>query len=138
MKLPKLYSSKFVSVNLAEYSINWDYAVSKPQKAASDFLRPFWAADLVLSELRIPGSLLRIDIVNITRKIAVEISPDALHKNFNPFLHKNRAGFLKKLKADVKKNEWIESVGWQLIELTDNDIKNLSKELFLTKFDVVL
>lgn len=138
MKLPKLNSRSLVSVNLVEYVIDWDRVISRPQKATSDFLRPFWCADLVLSELRIPGSLLRIDLVNVTRKIAVEISPDALHKDFNPFLHKNRAGFLKKLKSDVKKNEWIESVGWQLIELNDKDIKNLSKELFLTKFDVVL
>lgn len=138
MKLPHYSSNKLVNVNLAEYVIDWERAVSKPQKAVTDFVRPFWIADYVLSELRIPGSLFRLDIVNITKMIVIEVSPDSVHKNFNPFMHKDRAGFLKKLKADQAKIKWIETAGFQYVELTDSDIKNLSSELFQTKFDIYL
>jgi len=95
VKLPKLNSSTLVSVNIAGYLIDWDKVVSKPQKQVSDFLRRYWAADCVLSELRIPGSLLRLDIVNVSKKIVVEVSPDSIHKNYNPFMHGDRRAFLR-------------------------------------------
>ncbi len=119
-----------VSVNPSQYIIDWEREVSKPQKKVSDFLRPFWKRDLVLCEFRVPGSLLRIDLLNVTRKVIVETSPDEVHKNYNPFLHKDRSNFLKKLKADNQKMDWAEKAGYVYIELDSNEIKNLSVETF--------
>jgi hypothetical protein len=124
---------KEVSVNPQEYIIDWDTKVSKPQKKVTDFLQPYWKSDLVLQEFRIPGSLLRIDLLNVTKKIIVEVSPDELHSNYNPFLHKDRAGFLKKLKADNQKMDWAERNKFLFVELTSLDIKNLSIELLVSK-----
>lgn len=138
MKFPKLNSNSLVNVNLAEYKIDWDHKVSAPQKAVVDFLKPFWISDLVLAELRIPGSLLRIDITNIDKKIMLEVSPKSVHQVFNLWIHKDRAGFLKKLKADQQKIAWIEKAGFQFVELVDEDIKNLSRELFRDKFNIIL
>lgn len=124
---------KEVSVNPANYLIDWDKIISKPQKKVSDFLRPYWQGQMVLSEFRIPGSLFRIDIFNVDAKVMVEVSPDELHKNYNQFLHKNRSGFLKKLKADNKKYEWADKAGYLLIELDTISIKNLSKDILAEK-----
>jgi hypothetical protein len=137
MKLPNKFG-KMVNVSIGQYMIDWDKTISKPQKRVSDFLRPYWAADCVLSELRIPGSLWRLDIVNATRKIIVEVSPDELHKDYSEFLHKDRAGYLKKLKADGEKLRWAESAGFEYVELDSSDIKNISAELFVEKFGIYL
>lgn len=127
------YKGKDVSINTSQYIINWDTKVSKPQKKVTDFLQPYWKSDLVLQEFRIPGSLLRIDLFNVSKKIVVEVSPDELHSNYNPFLHKDRAGFLKKLKADNQKMDWAERNKLLFVELNSGDIKNLSVELLVEK-----
>lgn len=127
----------YISVNPNQYLIDWDKEISKHQKKVSDFLRTFWQKDLVLCEFRIPGSLLRVDLMNVTKKIIVETSPDEIHKNYNPFMHKNRANFLKKLKADNQKMDWAEKAGYTYIELDSNEIKNLSAETF-AKFGISL
>lgn len=137
MKLPNK-SGKMVNVSIGQYLIDWDKTISKPQKKVSDFLRPYWCADCVLSELRIPGSLWRLDIVNVTKNIVVEVSPDELHKDYTEFLHGSRAGFLKKLKADGDKLRWAESAGFQYVELNSSDIKNISADLFAEKFGIYL
>ncbi len=127
------YKGKEISVNPAQYIIDWNTKVSKPQKKVTDFLQPYWKSDLVLQEFRIPGSLLRIDLLNVTKKVIVEVSPDELHANYNPFLHKDRAGFLKKLKTDNQKMDWADRNKFLFVELTSNDIKNLSAELLVKK-----
>jgi hypothetical protein len=113
--------------------MDWSRKVSAPQKKVSDFLLPYWSGDIVLLEFRIPGSLLRIDILNISKKIAIEVSPDSIHRNFNPFMHKNRSEFLKKLKSDQDKINWCEKSGIFMVELVDSDIETLSVETFSVK-----
>lgn len=136
----KFYSihGKLVNINLEKYRIDWDRKVSKPQFQVKHFLFPFWRNDIVVEELRIPSSLLRIDLCNLTKKIIIEVSPRALHVNYNKFLHGSRAGFLKKLKADAKKMVWAENNGFTFVELYDQEIDNLSVELFLEKFGIDL
>ena len=141
MKLPKFNSPHSpANVNLSKYYINWDKTkgVSGPEVAVQNFLRPYWKTHCVLTQLRIPGSLLRIDLVNLTLKIAIEISPAGTHE-FNKFFHKDKAGFLGVIKRDFAKREWIENqCGWKMVELFDDEINNLSKQMFLDKFGVAL
>lgn len=126
------------SISWNKYRIDWDQKVSGPQKKVVDFLRPYWQYDSVFQEALIPASKLRLDLANVSKGIIIEISPAAVHENFNKFFHKNRSGLLKKIKADEQKAIWCEKNDFLLIELKDNDIKNLSKELFLEKFDITL
>lgn len=66
------------------------------------------------------------------------ISPSSSH-SFNPFFHKSRAGgFLASLKRDQGKEEWILENGFQYICLGDEDLKDLTRERFKTKFDCEL
>lgn len=138
MKLKKLNSSVEVNVNIANYKIDWEQKVSGPQKKVTDFLRQFWEYDYVLQELRVPGSLLRLDIVNITKKIIVEVSPGSTHDKYSKFIHKSRCGFLKKVNADADKKKWAEQNKFSFIALGNEEIKNLSKEMIEEKFEVII
>lgn len=140
MRLKKFNSNKEVDVNLGQYKIDWEHAVSKPQKKFKDFVFPYWARHVVLEEFMIPGSRKRIDIINVTRNYVIEISPEAVHAKFNPFMHGSRAGYLKKLKADLDKEKWAEINGFKFIEVVDVDLleENLTKEYYEEKFDIIL
>ncbi len=123
---------------MKKYKIDWERKVSKPQKAVKDFLFQFWENDVVYEEAYIPGSKKRIDLWNESHKVMVEVSPDAVHTKYNPFMHGNRVGFWDKLQTDNKKHQWAEKNGYTFVILNDADIKNISVELFQTKFGVTL
>lgn len=137
MLLTKLNSFKQIKVPVYD-NIDWDKVISKPQKKVKDFLHRYWEYDPVCEEFYIPGSKFRIDLFNIRLKIAVEISPDGYHVQFNSHLHKDRFGFLKKVKSDEQKREWCNRNGIRLIELYDDDIKKLSHEYINEKYGVYL
>lgn len=138
MKFSKLNSPKvFANVAIAKYLTDWDRSVSKPQKRVKDFLRPYWAACIVLEEFRIPGSLLRVDLMNVSRKIAVEVSPDSTH-SFNKFFHKNRPTFGLAVGRELQKSEWLEREGYQVIHIFEADFALLSKNWVLNKYGITL
>lgn len=138
MKFKKIDSNTEVSVNTSDYRIDWDREVSKPQKKVKDFVRQYWSHLNVLEEFRIPGSKLRIDLINLTDMVAIEVSP-AQHFSYNAFLHKgDKLKFLSGIKRDCSKKNWCEKNGFNYVEITDEDLKNLSVELFEEKFGVIL
>lgn len=137
-KLFKLNSDKLVNVSPSKYQIDWfGKSCSKIQKLVKDFLFPFWKHHLVCEEVRIPGSLLRLDIVNFTSKIIVEVSPTSHHGTFNPFFHKHRLNYKKSIDSDFKKLEYAERNGYKFVEITEEDFP-LTRQLFIDKFDIYL
>lgn len=137
MKLTKLSSDRLISVSVKS-NIDWDKIVSKPQFAVKQFLESYWKHDQIVEEFYIPGSKFRIDLFNINKKIAVEISPTKYHVNYNPWLHKDRHKFLAKVKNDEAKRNWCTRNDIRLIELYDEDIKALSHQYILDKYDISL
>ena len=137
--LPKLNSRRMANVNITRYLHEWEGGrkVSGPQSKVSDFLKPYWRHHVVCSEFVIPGSRLRVDFVNWTRRIAIEVSPSGSH-SFNPFFHKSRPGFGAAMHREFDKAEWLEQVGVRLIEVFDEDLDNLSPEWFQEKYGVTL
>lgn len=121
MKLLNIYNRE-VNVNVTKYLIDWDHIVSKPQKQVKDALKPIWQGQLVCEEFRIPSSKMRIDLVNFSLKIVVEVSPKGSHK-FNKFFNKNRSNFLSAVKRDISKAEWCENNGFRFVEIVDEDLK---------------
>lgn len=138
MKVTKYLSSIQVQWPIFRYSIDWDRKVSKPQKKVKDFLQKVWMYDRVLEEALIPGCKKRIDLVNLTKMIVVEISPDSVHKNLNKFFHGNNSGLYKKMKADSDKEEWCKSNGFEYVSLDDSDLKNLNLSDIEAKYGVKL
>ena len=138
MKFTKLNNSRVqVNINIAKYLVDWDAIVSRPQKFVKDFLYPYWSACIVLEEFRVPGSLLRVDLLNVSRKIAVEVSPSSTH-SFNRFFHKNRPAFGRAVGRELDKSRWLEREGYQLIEIFEDDFCRLSKEWIFEKYGVTL
>ena len=91
----------------------------------------------MLEEFRIPGGLQRIDLMNLNRKLVVEVSPSQ-HAQYHPFFHGSLAGFRASIKSDIKKQQWAEMNGFRFIEITKDDINVLSRKWFLEKYEVYL
>lgn len=137
MRLTKLLSDRLIEVPIKK-KIDWNKAVSKPQKETKDFLFPYWKYDRVVEEFRIPGSLLRIDLFNTSKRIAIEVSPDEYHVEYNEWLHKDRSKFLAKKKGEEDKRGWCNKNNIKLIELYNSDLKDLSVKNIETKFGISL
>ena len=134
-------NGKLVNKNMNPYRIEWDNpkkSRSKIQFKVKQFLKPFWQQHLCFEESPVVGTLLKVDILNATLKIAVEIQGNQ-HTEFNKFFHNNSpAKYLKGFKNDVKKAEWLELNGYKLIEIYEDEVDTLSKEFFKDKFGIIL
>jgi hypothetical protein len=118
--------------------IKWSIKrASDAQYRTKLFLKEFWEQDAVFEEFIIPGSRLRVDFINFTKKIAVEVS-GRQHEEFNKFFHKNRIGFIKSVKRDFQKIKWLEINDIKLIEIYDHETFNLNKKEIEEKFSVAL
>ena len=127
-----------VKVNPAKYIAKWDNpSKSAPQFATKFFFKKYWITDLVCEEFKVPGTRLRIDLINFTKKIVVETS-GRQHEKFVEFFHGNRAGFLKSIKRDFTKIKWAESNGFVFMEIYDSETKNLSADFIKNKFNIEL
>ena len=130
---------KLVNKSVSKYLIDWGgRSRSNIQFQTKQFLRLYWGSHIVYEEFPVYGSLMKVDILNATKKIAVEVN-GAQHGEFNKFFHANsRAKYLNSIKRDYKKAEWLEKNGYVLIEIEQDEVKDLSKDFFLKKFNIVL
>jgi hypothetical protein len=125
-------------VYTAKYKINWNVKrASAPQFRTKLFLKEFWQQDNVCEEFIIPGSRLRVDFINFTKNLAIEVSGQQ-HEEFNKFFHKTRIGFIKSVKRDFEKIKWAESNNISLIEIYDHETLKLEKEEIEKKFGITL
>lgn len=129
-------NGRIYSLKVADYLIDWQPAreVSAPQAAVKRFLRPFWQGHICTEETTIPGTRMRVDLMNWTRRIAVEVSPSSSH-SFNQFFHRNRVRFGAAVKRDLDKGRWATLNRFTFIELTETDIPLLSPQWFRDTYD---
>ena len=93
---------------------------------------------MVYEEFPVYGTRLKVDILNATIKVAVEVQ-GRQHSSFNKFFHGNsRAKYLASIKRDFQKIEWLEINKYKVIEIEEDEIDSLSEEFFLKKFDFSL
>lgn len=132
-------NGKLVNKNVTKYLIDWSAkSRSKIQFNTKQFLKPYWSSCVMYEEFPVYGSLMKVDILNATKKIAVEVN-GSQHREFNRFFHANcRAKYLNSIKRDYKKAEWLEKNGYALIEIEQDEVKDLSKDFFLKKFNIAL
>ena len=125
--------------NVSKYVIDWNKkSRSKVQFTVKKFLEPFWNSQIVYEEFPVYGTRMSVDILNATRKIAIEVQ-GRQHNEFNKFFHSDsRLKYLESIKRDLKKAEWLEMNDFNLIEINEDEINQISKKFFLTKFDIVL
>lgn len=126
-----LNSEKQVDVKVAKYLIDWDKKVTRGgwrnfgdfQFRVKKLLHPFWKEEIVLEEFKVPGVRgqrnMSIDLLNLTRKIAVEVSGRQHHSK--SWSHKTNECFLKQLKRDDFKLQWAELNGFKMVEIYEDD-----------------
>jgi hypothetical protein len=132
-------NGKLVNKNVRRYLINWEAkSRSKLQYKFKSFFYPYWKNNIVYEEFPVYGSMLKIDLLNATKKIAVEIQ-GAQHESFNKFFHDNsRLKYLESIKRDVKKEKWIDSNQFKFLELYEDDLQNLSPQYIEEKCGVLI
>tara|TARA_R110000751_G_scaffold26876_4_gene71436 strand:- start:404 stop:820 length:417 start_codon:yes stop_codon:yes gene_type:complete len=125
--------------NVNKYLIKWDDpSRSKIQFEVKQFLKKYWQSCVVYEEFPVYGTRMKVDILNATKKVAVEVN-GAQHSNYNKFFHANsRVNYLKSINRDFKKLEWLEQNSYNLLEINYDEIGLLSKEFFKKKFKVAL
>ena len=121
--------------SVSKYLINWNKkSRSKVYFKTKKFLEPFWRGHIVYEEFPVYGSRMTVDILNATKKLAVEVQGKQ-HGEFNKFFHSNsRLKYLEGIKRDIKKAEWLENNGFILLEIEEDEVDSLSLEFFLEKF----
>lgn len=130
---------RLVTKNVARYAINWNgKSRSNVQFLTKRFLFPYWQAHIVFEEFPVFGSLLKVDILNMTMKIAIEVNGNQ-HEKYNPFFHRgNPANYLKGFKNDNKKSLWLERNGFQIVEIYEKEVPLLTRAFFQEKFNITL
>ena len=138
MRLYNIYG-RLENKSVNKYLIKWDgKSRSKLQFDVKQFLKRYWKSCIVYEEFPVYGSRMKVDILNATKKIAVEVN-GAQHGIFNKFFHANsRVNYLKSINRDFKKLEWLEQNDYNLIEINHDEVESLSKEVFKKKFKVDL
>jgi hypothetical protein len=136
MRLYNIYGN-LQNKNVSRFLIKWDAkSRSKLQFKAKQFFETVWDGQIVYEEFPVFGSRMKVDFMNFTKRIAIEVN-GAQHTNFNKFFHNNsRMNYLESIKRDHEKSLWLEKNSFTLIELYQEDVDNLSKELFDSKFGV--
>ena len=137
MRVKKINSQKEVLINYKRFAIQWhEPSCSKLQTRTKNLLRFYWSNYLVLEEFIIPGSLLRIDFLNVSKRIAIEIDGPQ-HDTFNKhFYSDSLLAFKDAIKRDFRKMEWCEQNNIKLITLKEEDLDHFSVKYIEDNFGV--
>jgi len=129
---------RLVSKNSTRFLIKWDEkSRSKIQFKVKQFLKPFWKTQIVYEEFPVYGTQMKVDILNATHKIAIEVN-GIQHEEFSEFFHGHPVNYLKSFNRDSLKRNWLEENGFKLIEIRQSEIDSISREFFKEKFDLIL
>jgi hypothetical protein len=125
--------------NLNKYKIDWDgLSRSKAQFNTKQFLKRYWSSHKVYEEFPVIGSRLKIDILNLTKKIAIEVNGQQ-HEKFNSFFHdNNRFKFLKGIKNDFHKENFLKLNDINLLIIYDYEVRDLNLKFFEDKFGLII
>jgi hypothetical protein len=130
-------NNKLVNKNVKKYLIKWEAkSKSKLQFQFKQFFYPYWKNHIVYEEFPVYGTLLKVDFLNATKKIAIEIQGNQ-HESFNKFFHENsRLKYLESIKRDVKKEKWLNMNEFKFIELYETDLKKINAEYIYKNFNI--
>ena len=134
----RLYSTsgRLVNKNVSKYLIDWNKkSRSKIQFKIKQFLKEYWRNHIVYEEFPVYGTRLKVDLLNATKKIAVEVN-GSQHTSFNKFFHKTRINYLRSLKRDHKKLEWLRVNDFELIEIEEKEVPSVTYKFIKDKFGV--
>ena len=135
----KLYDIKgrLINKSVTKYRIKWDGECrSNFQYEVKQFFKKFWYGQICYEEFPVYGTRMKVDLINMTKRIAVEVQ-GAQHEQFNKFFHNNsRANYLKSITRDHDKIVWLENNNFKILEVFEADLASLSKKYIFDKFEV--
>ena len=135
----KLYdiSGKLRYKSVQKYRIKWDAECrSNLQYEVKQFFKAYWMGQICYEEFPVYGTRMKVDMINMTKRIAVEVQ-GAQHDSFNKFFHNNsRANYLSSIKRDYDKRVWLESNDFKVLEVFEEDLPSLSKKYIMQKFEI--
>ena len=136
MKLYNTYG-RLVSKNVQKYRIKWEGKCrSHIQFEVKQFFKPYWINHICYEEFPVYGTRMKVDMINMTKRIAVEVQ-GAQHESFNKFFHSNsRTKYLESIKRDYEKRVWLENNNFKVLEIKEEDLASLSRGYILEKFEV--
>lgn len=136
MKLLNIYG-RLVNKNVNRYRIDWDKkSRSKLQTSVKEFLYPYWKNMIVYEEFPVYGSKMKVDFLNASLRIAIEVN-GAQHGSFNKFFHNNsRSKYLASIGRDYDKYIWLTKNNFKVIEIEQDEVPNLTKKFILEKFSI--
>jgi very-short-patch-repair endonuclease len=82
------------------------------------------------------GTKMRVDFLNISKKIAIEVNGDQ-HSQIHWFHGHEPANYQAQLIRDVKKERWCEKNGYKFVEIYARDMP-LTEKFFLDKYEIQL
>lgn len=135
-----LYNVKgrLVFKNVIPYRMRWDApSKSQLQFRTKQFLKPFWAGSICYEEFPVYGTKLRVDILNATFRIAIEVQGPQ-HNEFHYFHNKEPLNYLQSFKNDDEKRKWLLRNEFTFIEINYDEVDLLSRDFFKDKFGLVL
>ncbi len=137
MRLKNIYG-KLVYKNVKSKLIDWDgKSRSKVQRQVKKFLKDYWSKCIVYEEFPVYGSRMSVDILNATKKIAVEVQ-GRQHDEYNKFFHKNKINYLYSMERDFNKKKWLEENDFQLVEILELEAAKLNEKFFSEKYGIIL
>lgn len=105
-----------------KYFIKWDSeSLSLFQFNVKQFFKKYWIEDIVGEEVLIPQTRLRVDIVNFSRKIAVEVN-GLFHVEYTPYFQNSVEDFERQVYRDVLKEHLLEKNGFEVIEIYEKNM----------------
>tara|TARA_B100000029_G_C17236174_1_gene837251 strand:+ start:283 stop:687 length:405 start_codon:yes stop_codon:yes gene_type:complete len=130
-------TGRLISKNVSKYKIKWGKpSRSKLQFKVKQFLKPYWRYQICFEEFPVYGSKMSVDLINFTKKIAIEVNGPQ-HKEFNKFFHGNsKANYLNSIRRDWEKTEWLEKNGFSLIEIEHDEVDGLTEDFIKEKFGI--
>jgi predicted PolB exonuclease-like 3'-5' exonuclease len=138
MRLLNIYG-KLQAKNVSKFLIKWNgKSRSKIQFRVKQFLKSYWESQVVYEEFPVYGTRMHVDILNATKKIAIEVN-GSQHSKFNKFFHAgSRLKYLESIKRDVAKAGWLEHNGFTLVEIEENEVDTLNKDFFKNNYNIIL
>lgn len=120
-----------------KYLIDWTgKSISLFQYRVKEFFSYYWYDDIVGEEVTLPYTGLRVDILNFTKKIAVECNGQ-FHSRHVDYFHKTSEDFQKQVSRDVEKERLLELNGFKVIEIYEKNMP-LSEKWILKTFGNIL
>jgi hypothetical protein len=116
-----------------KYSINWNAnSLSLFQFNVKQFFKKYWWEDVVGEEVILPQTRLRVDLINFTKKVAVEVN-GLFHVEYTPYFQNSVEDFEKQVYRDVLKEHLLEKNGFQVIEIYEKNMP-LKEDLIVSVF----